>query len=127
MMRRLAAFLCAATMFAAAPAWAACLQAGHEETAEGWLKSARFKDANGRPEDAYILHLDNAACLAGNEAFDKVDHARTIHVFSTKDAVSKRIRRFVDKAVRVRGTPFGTHTAHHHAPIVMDITEIAAR
>ncbi len=126
-MRWLAATVCVATLFAAVPARAACLQAGHETTAEGWLKSERFKDANGRRESAYILHLDTAVCLEGREAFDKVDHARIIHVFSTKDDVSKRLRRFVDKAVRVRGTPSGAHTAHHHAPIVMDIADIAAR
>ena len=28
--------------------------------------------------------------------------------------------------VQVRGTPMGAHTAHHHAPIVMDVSEIDA-
>ena len=126
-MRWLGTFLCAAAVFAAAPAWSACMRAGHEEAAEGWLKSERFKDAANRPESAYILHMDTANCLEGSDAFDKAEHARTIQIFSTKKDVGKRIRRFVGKAVRVRGTPFGAHTAHHHAPIVMDITEIAPR
>jgi hypothetical protein len=26
--------------------------------------------------------------------------------------------------VRVRGAPFGQHTAHHHAPIVMNVSGI---
>lgn len=127
MRRRLAAFLCAAAVLFATPAWSACMQAEHEETAEGWLKSERFKDANGGPESAYILHLSAPACMDANELTGKIDHARTIHIFSPDKDVSKRIKRLVGKAVRVRGKPFGSHTAHHHAPIVMEVSEIAAR
>lgn len=127
MRRLLATFLFAAALFAAAPAWSACLQAEHEETVEGWLKHERFKDANGRPEDAYILHMDDATCLEGSDDFDKVEHARTVHIYSAKNDVRKRIGKLVGKAVRVRGRPFGSHTAHHHAPIVMEVSEIAPR
>jgi hypothetical protein len=126
-MRLLGTLLGVAMALAAAPAWSACLQAEHEETVEGWLKSERFKDAADRPESAYILELNPAVCLEGSDEFDKVEHARKIHVYAGKDDVSKRIRRFIDKRVRVRGKPFGAHTAHHHAPIVMEITQIAPR
>jgi len=126
-MRWLGTLLCATAVLAAAPAWSACMQAEHETTAEGWLKSERFKDAANRPESAYILHLDEAACLEGSDASDKVEHARIVHIFSTKKDVNKRIKRFVGKSVSVRGKPFGALTAHHHAPIVMDITSIAER
>jgi Domain of unknown function (DUF4431) len=127
MMRRLGAFLCVAIVFIASPAWSACLQAEHEAAAEGWLKSERFRDAANRPEKAYILHLDDAVCLEGSDAADKVEHARIIHVFSSKSDLSKRLKRFVGKSVRVRGKPFGALTAHHHAPIVMDVNEISER
>jgi hypothetical protein len=30
----------------------------------------------------------------------------------------------VGQDVHVRGTPFSAHTAHHHAPIVMEISQI---
>jgi hypothetical protein len=56
----------------------------------------------------------------------RVKSTRTIHVYSTDERISAEIKRFVGKTVLVRGRPFGAHTAHHHAPIVMDITEIDA-
>jgi len=113
--------------FVASPAWSACMQGGREESAQGRLVSGRFKDAAGRPETAFILRLRATVCLQGRDEFDKVGSAKAIHIFSTKDDVAKQIKGFVGKAVRVRGTPFGAHTAHHHAPIVMDITNISAR
>ena len=116
-----------AALFVATPAWSACMQAEHEESAQGRLVSGRFKDAAGRPETAFILRLRATVCLQGSDEFDKVGTAKTIHIFSTKDDVAKRIRGFVGKAVRVRGKPFGAHTAHHHAPIVMDIVDIGPR
>lgn len=127
MKRAIVAMACTLVVLAATPAFSACLKAEREETAEGWLRSERFKDAAGRREDAYILHVSDAVCLEGSGEFDKVAHARTIHVYSVKPDILKRIRKLVGKAVRVRGTPFGAHTAHHHAPIVMDVREIGPR
>lgn len=116
-----------AALLVATPAWSACMQAGREEHAQGRLVTGRFKDAAGRRETAFILRLRATVCLQGSDEFDKVASAKTIHVFSTKDAVSAKLRTFVGKPVRVEGTPFGAHTAHHHAPIVMDVTDIQAR
>lgn len=116
-----------AALLAATPAWSACMQAEHEESVQGRLISGRFKDAAGRPETAFILRLRATVCLQGSDEFDKVGNAKTIHIFSTKDEVAKRFKDFVGKAVRVRGKPFGAHTAHHHAPIVMDIVDIGPR
>jgi len=127
----IAAMACAIGLLAAAaagtPASAACMNSEREETAEGRLVTGRFRDAAGRPESAYIVQLARPACLRGGDEFDKVDNAGTIHVFSFDDAMRKRIARFVGRAVRVRGKPFGAHTAHHHAPIVMDVTAIEPR
>jgi Domain of unknown function (DUF4431) len=36
-------------------------------------------------------------------------------------------RRPVGRRVAVRGSPFTAHTSHHHAPIVMQVSEIGAR
>jgi hypothetical protein len=110
-----------------ASAGAACMSAEQPTSAEGRLVGGRFNDAAGRPESAYVLQLASPTCLEGSDDFDKVANARTIHVFSTSDAVTRRLRGFVGKAVRVRGTPFGAHTAHHHAPIMMDVSAIDAR
>jgi len=56
-----------------------------------------------------------------------VDSTRAIHVYSADDAVRKKMRHLVGKSVLVRGKPFTQHTAHHHAPIVMEVVEIDAR
>jgi Domain of unknown function (DUF4431) len=123
-----AAVACAALLFAVTPSLAAeCLTAGREGSARGYLVSRHFKDAAGRPESAYILELTEAACLKGSDVSDKVDHARAMHVYSTDKAMIKRIKRLIRKQVRVRGKPFGAITAHHHAPIVMELSDITAR
>lgn len=96
------------------------------EIAEGRLSVGQFEDAAGRPETAYILTLPVPTCLSGSDEMGNVETAETIHVFSFDDALLAQLKRFVGKDVQVRGTPFGAHTAHHHAPIVMDISEIDA-
>jgi hypothetical protein len=95
-----------------------------QEIAEGKLAVASKRDAAGRPEKPYILTLASPACLTAKDPADSVRSARTIHIFSSQDKVHAQIARFVGKTVLVRGQPFAAHTAHHHAPIVMDISEI---
>lgn len=104
---------------------AQCMQAGGEnEIAEGRLSVGHFEDAAGRPETAYIVTLPADTCLTGEEENDQIDSAKTIHIFGSSDAVHATIDKFVGQDVMVRGMPFGAMTVHHHAPIVMDITEI---
>ena len=107
-------------------AHAACYKANEpDQVAEGRLVMGRFKDFANRPERAYILRLRSPACLEGTEETDQIKGARTIHVHSSDDGVLRQIGRLVGKNVRVVGEPFGQHTAHHHAPIVMLLTAIA--
>lgn len=102
-----------------------CMQSNAgEQIAEGRLALGTFRDAADRPETAYILTLAVPTCLNASDPDDRVASAKTIHIYSSKDAVHATIKRFVGKTVLVRGQPFGAHTAHHHAPIVMDISEI---
>lgn len=124
-----ALWLFTALMVLAAPAAqaASCMRASEEGTiAEGRLSVGQFEDAAGRPEQAYILTLPAPTCLAGSDEMDNVDVAETIHVFSVDDALHASFGTFVGQDVQVRGTPMGAHTAHHHAPIVMDVSEIDA-
>ena len=92
--------------------------------AEGRLSLGQFEDAAGRPEQAFILTLPAPACLSGEEELDNQKNVETVHVFSFDDGLLAGLKKYVGKDVRVRGTPFPAHTAHHHAPIVMSITEI---
>jgi hypothetical protein len=115
----------ALTVAASASEAAACMRANEAgEIAEGRLSQGTFEDAAGQPEQAFILTLPAATCLAGPDEFDSVASASTIHIYSFEDAVAESIKRLVGKDVKVRGTPFGAHTAHHHAPIVMEVSEI---
>jgi uncharacterized protein YchJ len=102
---------------------AACLKAGAgDQVAEGRLASVRISiPAYQLKEQAYVLQLAAPACLEGTGDFDQVDKTERIHVFATEVGLRKRLRGLVGKVVRVRGEPFGEHTAHHHAPIVMRI------
>lgn len=110
-----------------APALACMSDQSQQESAEGKLAIASRRDAAGRPEKVYMLTLQSPACLTANDPADSVKSTRTIHIFSTDEKVHAAIAKLVGKTVRVRGQPFAAHTAHHHAPIVMDITEIGAR
>jgi hypothetical protein len=81
-------------------------------------------EAYHRTEKAFLLQLRTPACLEGPDEYDQVDKSERIHVFSMDAALRKRMRQLVGKSVRVSGSAFGEHTAHHHAPIVMEIRKI---
>ena len=126
--RAAALALCLLGGVSAGAAQAACLKANADgQTAEGKLVTGRFKDAADRPEVAYILQLAVPACLDGEDETDKVKRTTRIHVYPHDAKLDATMRGLVGKAVRVKGSPFGQHTAHHHAPIVMEIAEIAPR
>lgn len=102
-----------------------CMQANEsEQIAEGRLALGNFKDAADRPESAYILLLPVPVCLSASDPEDRVDSTDKIHIFSSDDKIHATLQRFVGKTVLVRGTPIPALTVHHHAPIVMDISEI---
>jgi hypothetical protein len=108
-------------------ACAACLKAeADDQVAQGRLSYVKITDeAYARTEHAYILQLKEPACLEGNEdLYDKVDKTERIHVFAVEAPLQQRLKRLIGKDVVVRGSPFGEHTAHHHAPIVMKISKI---
>ena len=108
----------------ATPGLACMSDQSKQEIAEGKLAISSKRDAAGRPEKPYILTLSSPACLTATDPADSVKSTRTIHIFSSQDKVHAQIAKFVGKTVLVRGQPFAAHTAHHHAPIVMDISEI---
>jgi hypothetical protein len=115
-------------MLSATTASAECLKANVEgQGAQGRLTIGRAHDAAGRPERPYILRLSASACLDADDPDEAVKNTRTIHVAPADEKMTPAFRRLVGKIVTVRGNPFGAHTAHHHAPIVMLVTEIRPR
>jgi Domain of unknown function (DUF4431) len=124
-MARLLSLFVFATVSIASSAAAQCMKADAPgQIAEGRLSIGRATDAAGRPERPYILTLPVPVCLDGPDPDDRVKSTRAIHVYPANDKLARDFRRFVGKTVLVRGRPFAAHTAHHHAPIVMEVSEI---
>jgi hypothetical protein len=105
---------------------AACLQANTgDQVAQGRLKYVTItNEAYARTERAYILDLPEPACLEGADEYDQIKLANRIHVFALEKPLLDRLHQFIGKNVLVHGNPFGEHTAHHHAPIVMRAKKI---
>jgi hypothetical protein len=118
---------CLALVPFATSAMAECLKDVEGQTAQGQLTIGTAHDAAGRLEKPYILRLASSACLDTADPEDAVKATRTIHVFPADEKQEPVFRRLVGKIVIVRGSPFPAMTAHHHAPIVMQVSEIFAR
>ena len=118
------------TAISAVPAVAQnqCMKSGGGPyTLEGQLGTGRFKDAAGRSETALILTLAKPVCMTGDEEEDRVKCSNKVHVFSGDENVHKRLQGLTGKQITVSGEPFGAHTAHHHAPIVFNATNVDTR
>ena len=97
------------------------------QSTKGQLAIGRARDAAGRPETPYILRLASNVCLDAANRDAAVRRARTIHIFPADENMRRTFRHLVGKTVLVRGSPSIASTAHHHARIVMHVTEINAR
>jgi hypothetical protein len=82
------------------------------------------------PEPTYILKLDDATCAIGDDSVDPNNPIDRIQVFPEYSATENRelsndLRRLVGRRVRVRGrSRFGAQTGHHHAPLLLPISQI---
>jgi hypothetical protein len=127
-MQCLHAVVCFVLVALASPAVAECLKSNVKgQFTEGRLAIGRARDAAGRPETPYILRLAVNACLDADNRHDTVRRARTIHMFPADENMRRTFRLLVGKTVVVRGSPSAAYTSHHHARIVMNVTEINAR
>jgi hypothetical protein len=107
---------------------AECLKSNVEgQSTKGQLAIGRARDAAGRPETPYILRLASNACLDADNRDHAVRSARTIHMLPADENMRRTFRLLAGKTVVVRGSPPIASTAHHHARIVMHVTEISAR
>jgi hypothetical protein len=83
------------------------------------------------PEPTYILNLKSPTCVTGDEFLKPDQRFDKIQVYPAESGtagrfLSRDLRRFVNKQVVVQGkSPFGAHTGHHHAPLLLPINEIA--
>ncbi len=84
-----------------------------------------------RPEPSYILRLRNPICVVGDDFIDQsrpIDRVQIFPSYAKRDdkKLIAELRRLVGKLVVVQGNaPFGAHTGHHHAPLLLPIANIA--
>jgi Domain of unknown function (DUF4431) len=83
------------------------------------------------PEAAYILTLNAPICATGDDFLNPEKRFDKIQVYPADSGaagtfLSRDLRRFLGKRVTVEGNlPFGAHTGHHHAPLLLPISKIA--
>ena len=80
-----------------------------------------------KPEPTYILQLENPICASGDDFADPKKQIDRIQIFPNEEnKVSwKQLRKLVGKSVAVEGnSPFGAHTGHHHAALLLPITSV---
>ena len=122
----------AALLTAATPA-SACLDVRSGDapvTLEGRLEQATFsmRDiGNGRPEREYILILARPICIDdGGDFADPRRRFNQVQLFASNDRVWPGLRAGLGHRIRIRGSGFAAQTAHHHAPLVVDVSAVAA-
>jgi hypothetical protein len=73
-------------------------------------------------ESGFYLELPVPVCtLAGSDEVDRpLDGVRLVQLV-LDSAGYARLRPFLGRRVTLRGTLFGAITAHHHAPILLDV------
>ena len=83
--------------------------------------------ANGdMPEQAWILLLDAPICIDDKGEFaEPALQFDTAQVYSTLDPINAQLSRLVGARVRIIGHGFASHTGHHHAPLVVELTQIS--
>ena len=108
-----------------------CLRYGPDPVSiTGKLARHTFYGAPGFGEDpkhdhketGFYLDLQNPVCtIAGGDDSDRaLDGVHRVQLVLDADGYA-RLRPFLGKRVTLRGTPFGAITAHHHAPILLDV------
>jgi len=79
-----------------------------------------------RPEAGWYLDLDKAICVDEDKADPQLNPAhtdlRTIQLVVSPE-LYRKYRSIVGKHVIAVGTLFGEHTAHHHTPVLLTISE----
>lgn len=83
---------------------------------------------DGRPERDYILILRRPICIDdGGDFADPNRRFVQVQLYSGTGALWPRLRAAVGHQVRVAGIGFAAQTAHHHAPLVVDVSSVRIR
>jgi hypothetical protein len=77
-----------------------------------------------RAEPAYILVLHRPVCLREETVIPAQAPILRVHLYTGRDAMWPRLRTAVGHRIRVSGRGFGAITAHHRAPLVVDVANL---
>ncbi len=96
-----------------------CLLApGEGATAEGKLVVS---------EGAFILEMEDAMCLPGDDESDRVGPTQRLHLAPDGEKIQQALELHKGKAISVRGNMFAMHTEDHKAPLVMMTKEVTVK
>jgi Domain of unknown function (DUF4431) len=76
------------------------------------------------PETGFYLLLPKAVCTAGDDFVDPQKDVRLVQLVLTKQGY-EQLRPYLGRSVHLRGTLFGAHTGHHHAPVLLQFERMA--
>jgi hypothetical protein len=78
-------------------------------------------------ERALILELPTRECANDGMFIEPSTKFDRVHLSSSVPAFLKVLNAAVGRKVTVRGEAFGSHTGHHHAPLVLFVEEVTVR
>ncbi len=77
------------------------------------------------PETGFYLILESPVCVKGDDSSPfhyPQNEVNLVQLILDKKGYEK-FRHFLNKKIKVRGTLFGSHTGHHHAPLIISSVE----
>jgi hypothetical protein len=74
-----------------------------------------------KPETGFYLLLKNPVCYIGDELSDPSQNVSIVQLVLDKKGYDK-LRPYLGKIIKLKGNLFGSHTGHHHAPILLENT-----
>lgn len=81
--------------------------------------------ASGDAEErTLILELPERTCADDGEFIDSSERFDRVHLSSSQQAIFGVLNAAIGRTITVTGEAFGSHTGHHHAPLVMMVAEV---
>jgi hypothetical protein len=82
-------------------------------------------ESGDKAETAYLLDLPEPICVSGDEFVSSDKKISTIHVYPSNQQTDGELAKLTDGNVHIVGfEAFGSHTGHHHAPLVVKIKSL---
>lgn len=84
--------------------------------------------ANGDAEErTFILELPKRICASDGEFIENSTLFDRVQVNASDPALARVLNAGVGQQVTIQGEAFGSHTGHHHAPLVILASKVTVR